>query len=149
MYLAKLLSGFFGGRGTSSVEPLPSRESAEPVLFGEPRRPADIRFSPGADGLKATASPRSARRIRRSWFGWLWGRNRRRDAGARMVQGELLLTQVRPVRNDFRENDDHGVRARAKVLYETPPAPERRDDQDHAWNRLRNRRTTSLVVSGE
>lgn len=68
-----------------------------------------------------------------------------------MVQGELLLTQVRPVRNDFRDADpaDGVDRARAKVLYETPPTPERRDDQDHAWNRLRNRRTASLVVPGE
>lgn len=149
MNLAKLLTGLLRGNGSSHPERLANRDAAEPLLFGAPRRPADIRLSPGTDGLKATASPRNARRVRRSWFGWLWGRNRRRDASSRLVQGELLLTQVRPIRNDFRETDDHSVRARAKVLYETPPAPERRDDQDHAWNRLRNRRTTSLVVSGE
>jgi len=66
------------------------------------------------------------------------------------VQGEFLLTQVRPMRNDFRDAEEGGTsRSRAKVLYETPPSPERRDDQDHAWNRLRNRKPDSLVVSGD
>jgi hypothetical protein len=94
-------------------------------------------------------APQGHRRARRSWFGWLTGRNRRRDGSARLVQGEFLLTQVRPVRNDFREDDEAGSRSRAKLLYETPPSPERRDDQDHAWNRLRNRRPGSMVVSGD
>lgn len=114
-------------------------------------RPKEIRLSPAMNGLLATAGPRPARRGRRSWFGWLFGRNRRRDSSAGLVQGELLLTQVRPVRNDFREADlaEGAARVRSKVLYETPPIPERRDDQDHAWNRLRNRRTSTVVAPGE
>ncbi|MCW5557710.1 MAG: hypothetical protein KIT22_07750 [Verrucomicrobiae bacterium] len=115
-------------------------------------RPAELRLTPGADGLRALAAPvaQGNRRVRRSWFGWIFGRNRRRDGSARLVQGEFLLTQVRPVRNDFRDTEgEDASRLRGKVLYETPPAPQRRDDQDHAWNRLRNRRPGSLVVSGD
>ncbi|MEN9677679.1 MAG: hypothetical protein RIS76_3575 [Verrucomicrobiota bacterium] len=125
---------------------------AQAGLFGASgSRPGEIRLSPAAAGLRATAGPRFIRRGRRSWFGWLFGRNRRRDSADGLVQGELLLTQVRPVRNDFRDTDlaDGAPRARAKVLYETPPTPERRDDQDHAWNRLRNRRPTTVVAPGE
>jgi len=117
-----------------------------------PARPAELCLTPGAEGLRATAAPmvQTNRRVRRSWFGWIFGRNRRRDGSGRLVQGEFLLTQVRPVRNDFRDAEHDGAsRSRGKVLYETPPAPERRDDQDHAWNRLRNRRPGSLVVSGD
>lgn len=88
-------------------------------------------------------------RASRNWLGWLTGRNRRRESMDRLVQGELLLRQVRPMRNDFREDSRESGRRNPKVLYETPPAPERRDDQDHAWNRLRNRRPQSLVVPGE
>jgi hypothetical protein len=87
-------------------------------------------------------------RTSRSWLGWLTGKNRRRESTDRLVQGELLLRQVRPMRNDFRD-ESGGGRRNPKLLYETPPAPERRDDQDHAWNRLRNRRPQSLVVPGE
>lgn len=90
------------------------------------------------------------RRTKRSWWGWLTGRNRRRDGADRMVQGELLLRQVRPVRNDFRDDAvSLSDRRASKLLYETPPSMERRDDQDVAWNRLRNRETRSLVVHGE
>lgn len=114
--------------------------------------PAELRPAPGADGLRATAAPKAQanRRVRRSWFGWIFGRNRRRDSSGRLVQGEFLLTQVRPVRNDFRDAEDEGAsRSRGKVLYETPPTPERRDDQDHAWNRLRNRRPGSMVIPAD
>ncbi len=90
---------------------------------------------------------RPAVRPRRSWLGWLTGRNRRRENPARLIQGELLLRQVRPLRNDFREDPGERTGRRSfKVLHETPPTPERRDDQDHAWNRLRNRRPASRVV---
>jgi len=93
---------------------------------------------------------RSSSRARWSWLGWLTGRNRRREGANRLVQGELLLRQVRPLRNDFREETGEPMgRRNAKLLYETPPAPERRDDQDHAWNRLRNRRPQSVVAPGE
>lgn len=143
-------------RGSPAAVPQPGATiPAAPALFDPPAmgRPAELRLAPGSDGLRATASPMAPqvqRRARRSWFGWLTGRNRRRDGSGRLVQGEFLLTQVRPVRNDFRDADDPGEgRSRAKLLYETPPSPQRRDDQDHAWNRLRNRRPGSMVVSGD
>jgi len=85
----------------------------------------------------------------RSWLGWLFGGNRRRETGP-LVQGELLLQNVRPIRNDLR-NDDVALveRRQTKVLYETPPATSTRDDQGHAWNRLRGRRLEKLVVKGD
>lgn len=155
-FFPRLFRGRVARRSSTAATPLGS----EAGLFGAASGPAiprpetrsrEVQLSPAMAGLKATAGPRPGRRAPRSWFGWLWGRNRRRDRGGSLVQGELLLTQVRPVRNDFRDADPDPLmtRDRAKVLYETPPTPERRDDQDHAWNRLRNRRTASLVVPGE
>ncbi len=96
--------------------------------------------------MAALPKPPASSRRRQSWFGWLFGNSRRHES-VRLVQGELLLQQVKPVRNDFRD-DDHPAPARAKprVLWETPRQDAPRDDQDHAWNRLRNRRTDSLVV---
>ena len=68
----------------------------------------------------------------------------------RLVQGELLLQKVKPVRNDFRDDDSaSSPRGKAQVLWETPRQDAPRDDQDHAWNRLRNRRTESLVVKAD
>jgi hypothetical protein len=167
MNLIRLLSGprqWLGGRRVDSkagavVPP-------EPGLFGTKRpspfatteaaseavpRPPELRLGPSATGLTATTEPRRVRRLKRTWFGWLLGRNRRRDLNGSLVQGELLLTQVRPVRNDFRDDDagSGAARARSKVLHETPLIPERRDDQDHAWNRLRNRRVSPHVVGGD
>ncbi|MBN8248851.1 MAG: hypothetical protein J0L84_15600 [Verrucomicrobia bacterium] len=148
-WLRRPLRGSPSGRSIPGATTPPTPALLDPQAMG---RPAELRLAPGADGLRATASPmtpQGQRRMRRSWFGWLFGRNRRRDGAGRLVQGEFLLTQVRPVRNDFRDADDDGGRSRAKLLYETPPSPERRDDQDHAWNRLRNRRPGSMVVSGD
>lgn len=103
---------------------------------------------PSSSGGRPAARPSG--RPRRSWLGWLTGKNRRRENPARLVQGELLLRQVRPLRNDFREDPGEAAGRRSfKVLHETPPLPERRDDQDHAWNRLRNRRPASQVVSAD
>lgn len=117
----------------------------------------DIRLSPANSVFTADSTPipgperkASAGSSRWSWLGWLAGRNRRRDNADRWVQGELLLRQVRPLRNDFRdESDSASGRRNPKVLYETPPTPERRDDQDHAWNRLRNRRSATVVTPGD
>jgi hypothetical protein len=127
--------------------------------FFKPRKPAqpleitrqqEIRLASKDDGAPAAAQSPKPARTRASWFGWLWGRNRRRDSAGRWVQGELLLQQVRPVRNDFRDSMAPAEsRRRPKVIYETPLMPERRDDQDHAWNRLRNRHPASLQVSSE
>ncbi|MBX3733846.1 MAG: hypothetical protein KF791_14790 [Verrucomicrobiae bacterium] len=146
MNLSRLLPGFL-----RSTRRLPVVTPAEPpALFETPTASGSAAGGPtphGGDSRALPASTRS-RRPRRSWFGWLFGRNRRRDRGG-LVQGELLLTQVRPVRNDFRDADalEARSRSRGKVLYETPPLPVARDDQDHAWNRLRNRPRSSLVIS--
>jgi len=109
--------------------------------------------SPMSGPLPVPVPSTDLRRGRRgawSWLGWLTGRNRRREGGDRLIQGELLLRQVRPLRNDFRDETAASPgRRNPKVLYETPPSPERRDDQDHAWNRLRNRRSTTVAVRGD
>ena len=138
------------GRGflkTTRPSPFAVVDTVPPALIPK----EELQLAPDGGGLTATVETLGNRRPRRSLFGWLLGRNRRRDAGARFVQGELLLQNVRPLRNDFRDGTAApvSVRVKAKVLYETPPAPERRDDQDHAWNRLRNRRPASLEVKGE
>lgn len=82
----------------------------------------------------------------RSWLGWLFGGNRRRETGP-LVQGELSLQNVRPLRNTLRDDDIALVeRRQSKVIWETPAAGTTRDDQGHAWNRLRGRRLDKLVV---
>ena len=85
-------------------------------------------------------------KARRSWFGWLFGGNRRRETGP-LVQGELSLQNVRPLRNTLRDDDIALVeRRQSKVIWETPAAGTTRNDQGHAWNRLRGRRLDKLVV---
>jgi hypothetical protein len=77
----------------------------------------------------------------------LLGQNRRRENTARLVQGELRLRDVKPVRNDLRDDDIALIERRAsRVIWETPVADRPRDDQDLAWNRLRERRRTPAVV---
>ncbi len=97
-----------------------------------------------------TLAPAVSGPVRRpTLFGWLFGNSRRKES-VRLVQGELLLQKVKPVRNDFRDEDHSpAARARARVLWETPRQDAPRDDQDHAYNRLRNRRTESLVVKAD
>ena len=108
----------------------------------------------GAPADKALAAPtatsimatRRETKARRSWFGWLFGGNRRREIGP-LVQGELSLQNVRPLRNTLRDDDIALVeRRQSKVIWETPAAGTTRDDQGHAWNRLRGRRLDKLVV---
>lgn len=94
------------------------------------------------------APSRPARRAGRSWFGWLFG-NSRRTEPARLIQTELLLQKVKPVRNDFRDEAPAGARPKPTVLWETPAKEAPSDDQHHAWNRLRNRRPASMVVNAE
>jgi len=122
-----------------------------------PGRPASSRAVETTAGVQPelappTPSPRPAPplpRARRSLFGWLLGENRRRES-VRLVQGELRLQNVRPIRNDFRDDDTVTVaRPKPTVLWETPRPEARRDDQDHAWNRLRGRRPESLVVKAD
>lgn len=99
-----------------------------------------------ATPLATLAQPQVSGRRRQSWFGWLFG-NARRTENVRLVQGELLLQKVKPIRNDFRDDDSPApARAKSRVLWETPRQDAPRDDQDHAWNRLRNRRKDALVV---
>lgn len=98
----------------------------------------------------ATSLPAATRERRRSWFGWLFGNSRRKEKSVRLVQGELILQRVKPLRNDFRDDENASApRGKAQVLWETPRQDAPRDDQDHAWNRLRNRRTDSLVVKAD
>jgi chorismate-pyruvate lyase len=88
----------------------------------------------------------AAQRQRRSMVGLLTGRNRRREGAPMMVQGELALKNVRPIGNNLREDDVALVERRDKrVIWETPVAQARSDDQDHAWNRLRERRAKVLA----
>lgn len=89
----------------------------------------------------------SNRPTRRSLLGVLLGKNRRRGESApRMVQGELALKSVRPVRNDLRDDDVALVERRAsRVIWETPVAATASDDQDLAWNRLRGRRERTVA----
>jgi len=83
---------------------------------------------------------------RRSWFGWMFGRNRRREGGP-LVQAEFLLQNVKPVRNSLRDDDVALVeRRQSKVIWESPVAKVTNDNQELAWNRLRGRRMENLVV---
>ncbi len=94
-------------------------------------------------GMRAMSPSTPARR---SWFGWMFGRNRRREGGP-LVQGELLLQNVKPVRNTLRGDDVALVeRRQSKVIWESPVAQAASDDQELAWNRLRGRRLENLVV---
>jgi hypothetical protein len=121
------------------------RRPIDPFTGPRSTTPAAPRTKLRANPLESM-QPALASRRRQSWFGWLFG-NSRRTPNGHLVQGELLLQKVKPVRNDFRD-DDRAATARAKprVLWETPRQEAPRDDQDHAWNRLRNRRPDSLVV---
>lgn len=94
-------------------------------------------------GMRAMSPSTPARR---SWFGWMFGRNRRREGGP-LVQGELLLQNVKPLRNSLRGDDVALVeRRQSKVIWESPVAQAASDDQELAWNRLRGRRLENLVV---
>ena len=94
-------------------------------------------------GMRAMSPSTPARR---SWFGWMFGRNRRREGGP-LVQGEFLLQNVKPVRNSLRDDDVALVeRRQSKVIWESPVAKAASDDQELAWNRLRGRRLENLVV---
>ena len=109
-----------------------------------PGTPADR--VPAAPIIAAIGAPRRETKARRSWFGWLFGGNRRRETGP-LVQGELSLQNVRPLRNTLRDDDIALVeRRQSKVIWETPAAGTTRKDQGHAWNRLRGRRLDKLVV---
>ncbi len=92
----------------------------------------------------------TARTMPRSWLGLFLGQNRRRDAGPRLVQGEFRLRDVRPVRNELREDDIAVIERRtSRVIWETPVAERPRDDQDLAWNRLRERRREHALVHSD
>ena len=92
----------------------------------------------------------AARPSSRSWLSSVLGQNRRREPGARLVQGEFRLRDVRPVRNELRE-DDIAVfeRRTSRVIWETPVAERPRDDQDLAWNRLRERRREHALIHSD
>ncbi|HTH47966.1 MAG TPA: hypothetical protein VMB21_10675 [Candidatus Limnocylindria bacterium] len=129
--------------------------TSDPSLFAAPQTPEmPGTVNPAAPVANAPAAtqPRPFAALpflkpKRSWFGWLFGGNRRRTDG-RLVQGEFRLQNVRPVQNTLRDDDSLTVveRPRAKVLYETPVVATPQHDQNHAWNRLRGRKLENLVV---
>ena len=128
--------------GTANTGLFAATNAAKNTGTVGPEKPA------GADATSPSlfTTARAQAKPRRSWFGWLLGGNRRRENG-RLVQGELLLQNVRPVRNDLRHDDLTLVeRRQSKVLYETPATAAARDDQSYAWNRLRGRKLENLVV---
>ncbi len=139
MNLTTLLS-----RGRSvfrrNVDPFVAAPVATAAVVQPELPPATPQFS--------TDIPAVGRRRRQSWFGWLFGNSRRKD-DVRLVQGELLLHRVKPIRNDFRDDSPTQTRAKSHVLWETPRQDAPRDDQDHAWNRLRNRRSEAHVVKAD
>lgn len=130
-----------GGRLTARVNPF-GRSTTDAV----PRQQPELAVA--SSPAPVTPPPARTPRVRRSWFGWLFGNSRRHDHG-RLVQAELLLQNVKPVRNDFRDESAQASRSRPMVLWETPVNQAPRDDQDHAWNRLRNRKPASLVVNAD
>lgn len=81
--------------------------------------------------------------------GWIGGRNRKRDSIRSLVPRDVLLRQVRPIRNSLEEDAVGKGRRPSLLLHESTRMPVRSDDQDNAWNRLRNRRQQMLVVSGD
>lgn len=123
---------------------------------GSPMRAAMI--LPGAVFL-ASSGPTSPAGRRQGllgrWIstlvGWLGGRNRKRDSGRGLVPRDVLLRQVRPIRSSLGEESGGkgGGRRPSVLLHESARVPVRSDDQDNAWNRLRNRRQKTLVVSGD
>lgn len=122
----------------------------KPVLsrnpFGAAPVPSERAVPAAKEPLLGLVAPKAAVPPKRSWFGWLIGGNRRRESGP-LVQGELLLQNVRPLRNNLREDDVALVeRRQPKLIWETPAAGAPPDDQGHAWNRLRGRQLDRLVV---
>lgn len=89
------------------------------------------------------------RRTVSALIGWLGGRNRKRESSRSLVPRDVLLRQVRPIRNDLEEGAvARGTRS-TRLVHESARVPVQADDQDHAWNRLRNRRQSTLVVFGD
>ena len=89
------------------------------------------------------------RRTVSALIGWLGGRNRKRESARSLVPRDVLLRQVRPIRNDIEDVSFAKAARSSRLLHESARVPVPADDQDHAWNRLRNRRQSTLVVSGD
>lgn len=133
-------------------------------LFGAGSLPGIIPGSlpttgPAAVGGNARGAglPRSVQEDRplrrpsqRSWVGWILGQNRRRDLSTGMVQSEFRLGPIKPIRNELREDDIAIIERRpSKLIWETPVTERARDDQDLAWNRLRERGRGHAMVMSE
>ena len=93
--------------------------------------------------------PGAMGRLVSTLLGWLGGRNRKRDSVRSLVPRDVLLRQVRPIRNGLEEESGGKGRRQSLLLHESARMPVRSDDQDNAWNRLRNRRQRTLVASGD
>ena len=75
-----------------------------------------------------------------------------RTPGQSLVQGELQLPAVTPVRNDLAEDDVELVRRRreSRLLHETrPPGAGGTHDPELAVNRLRNRPSAASRLVGQ
>lgn len=130
-----------------SVSSVPTESrAARPAVASNPFGPATTTAKLPVQLAPGLLFSKRALTARRSWFGWLWGGNRRRERG-RLIQSEMPLQSVRPVRNNLRDEAVALVeRRQSKVLWETPSSSAPRADQGHAWNRLRGRRLENLVI---
>ena len=134
-------------------EPSVNGSTSDTGLFSSTKAPTPTDLTKSTNppaSTKAAATLTFAGSIskpKRSLFGWLLGGNRRR-ANERLVQGEFRLQNVRPLQNSLRDDDSLTVveRRDPKLLFQTPPSAPTKDDQDHAWSRLRGRNQASLVV---
>ena len=111
--------------------------------------PGALFLASSGTGPAAGRRPGAVSRLAASLLGWVGGRNRKRDSVRNLVPRDVLLRQVRPVRNGLEEETVGKGWRSSLLLHESARIPVRSDDQDNAWNRLRNRRQKTLVVSGD
>ncbi len=90
--------------------------------------------------------------LARRFFSFENQRLQNRTPGQSLVQGELQLPAVTPVRNDLAEDDVELVRRRreSRLLHETrPPGAGGTHDPELAVNRLRNRPSAASRLVGQ
>lgn len=112
-------------------------------------RPGAIFLASSGSATATAARSGLVRRTVSALIGWLGGRNRKRESSRSLVPRDVLLRQVRPIRNDLGEESVSRRTRSSRLLHESARVPVQADDQDHAWNRLRNRRQSTLVASGD
>jgi len=90
--------------------------------------------------------------LARRFFSFENQRLQNRPPGQGLIQGELQLPAVTPVRNDLAEDDVELVRRRreSRLLHETrPPGAGGTHDPELAVNRLRNRASAASRLVGQ